>query len=196
MSALNQYLYCPRRWWYYEFFNPEDRSAVLVDGRTNHDSQSRTSTQFREQHFAAPDLCLHGAVDLLEQSEDEDHPTPVERKRGSSGRYYWNDEVQLAGYCLLLEHAVPEVITIESGYIYLYETDERHEITITDDHRCAVRETIAEIQALEPDNPPEVVDNPRKCEPCSVQHRCLPRTVETVSDDLSSAPQTGGDSHE
>lgn len=52
------------------------------------------------------------------------HPVPVERKRATSGEYYWNDEVQLTGYCLLIEAAHESVARVAEGEIYLYSTDE------------------------------------------------------------------------
>lgn len=178
MHALNQYLYCPRRYWYYRFYDASDRSPALVEGSANHRDQHRQSGQYREQYYVAPDVGLHGAVDLVEFTDE--HPVPVERKRGQSGQYYWNDEVQLAGYCQLLE-AAGEFETIDTGYIYLYETDQRHRIQITDNHREAVSETIRAIQNLSPDAPPPVIDNPKKCRACSVRHECLPATTTRLS---------------
>ncbi|QZA89526.1 CRISPR-associated protein Cas4 [Salinarchaeum sp. IM2453] len=179
VSALNQYLYCPRRLWYYRFYNPNDRSSDLVKGQAKHRSQARREQQFREQYFAAPVISLHGRVDLLETDSEQDSQTltPVERKRASSGQYYWNDEVQLAGYCMLIEHATPDVENIDSGIIYLYSTDQRHEVRITEKHRNAVSSTIESIRDLAPGSPPDIVDNSNKCQGCSIRHRCLPTTV-------------------
>ncbi len=180
VSALNQYLYCPRRLWYYRFYNPEDRSPDLVEGQATHQRQARQRDQFREQYFAAPELGLHGRVDLIETGHGDQY-VPVERKRATSKRYYWNDEVQLAGYCLLIEKARDEVEMIDRGYIYLYSTDQRHEIDITDEHREAVRETLSHIQELDPAAPPSTADNPNKCQACSIRHRCLPTTVNRLA---------------
>lgn len=179
VSALNQYLYCPRRLWYYRFYNPSDRSPDLVEGQAKHKQQARQKQQFRDQYFVAPSVGLHGRIDLLDTTTEgkEQVLVPVERKRASSGQYYWNDEVQLAGYCMLLEEAAASIDIIDYGYIYLYSTDQRHKITITDSHRTAVQDTIDAIKDLDPSSPPEIVDNSNKCQACSIQHRCLPATV-------------------
>jgi len=178
---LNQYLYCPRRYWYYRFYDAGDRSPDLVEGNALHDGQSRTAEQYREQYFSAPSLGLHGKVDLVEV-DNEDTLVPVERKRARKGRYYWNDEVQLAGYCLLVAVA-SGLDTVPDGYIYLYSTDERHRIEVTDEHRTAVTETVESIKALSPTVPPELVENPNKCRGCSVRHECLPAVTSRVTPD-------------
>lgn len=179
VSELNQFLYCPRRYWYYRFYDAGNRSPDLVEGAALHDGQSRKSGQYREQYFASPSLGLHGKVDLVE-TDDEDVFVPVERKRASGGRYYWNDEVQVAGYCLLV-HAATDLDTVPDGYIYLYSTDERHRITVTEDHRDAVEEVMGAIRSLSADEPPELVSNPNKCRSCSVRHECLPAVTSRVA---------------
>lgn len=65
VSALNQYLYCPRRYWYYRFYDPDDRSAALVDGHTTHSRQSRRAGWYREQYYRSKRLGLCGQVDLV-----------------------------------------------------------------------------------------------------------------------------------
>ena len=157
-----------------------------MEGNANHRDQHRKSGQYREQYYVAPEVGLHGTVDLIEFTDG--HPVPVERKRGQSGQYYWNDEVQLAGYCRLLE-AAGEFDTIDRGYIYLYETDQRHQIQITDDHREAVTETVSAIRDLSPDAPPSVVENPKKCSACSVRHACLPATTTRLSSEEMTASE-------
>lgn len=176
VSALNQYLYCPRRYWYYRFYDPDDRSATLVDGRTTHAGQSRRADWYREQYYRSQELGLRGQVDLLDESGDRGSPVPVERKRAQSGRYYWNDEVQLAAYCLLVEATHENVDEVDHGIIYLYETDERHRIPITSDHRSAVEETRDAIRRLSPTDPPPIVENRNKCRSCSVRQYCQPET--------------------
>lgn len=199
VSALNQYLYCPRRCWYYEFYPPEDASAAHTRGEHEHDQYRRTSDQVREQYFVAPDLGLHGQVDVIESAgSDSLRPTadcetdervncgemtppirPVERKRGD--RYYQNDEVQLAAYCLLIAEALER--SVPAGELYLRGSDERHEITVTDELRQTVTDAISAIQSFDTRDPPSLVDNPNKCRGCSVRHYCLPRATTRIDAD-------------
>lgn len=185
VSALNQYLYCPRRYWYYRFYDAGDRSADFVEGTARHRDQRRQRDQFREQYYVAPSLDLHGQVDLVEETEQG--LVPVERKRATSGRYYWNDEVQLAGYCCLLNAAAER--QVDRGYIYLYETDKRHEILITEKHQQAVMDAISAIRSMSPDEPPGVVDNPNKCRGCSVRHECLPAATSRLDPEVAAGSE-------
>jgi len=112
---------------------------------------------------------------------------PVERKRAGSGDYYWNDEVQIAGYCMLLEENVDGVV--REGAIYLYETDQRMHIPITEDHREAVRETVEAMGSMSYGDIPPLVDNPNKCEKCSTRQYCMPH--ETAILEPEKAEDTG-----
>lgn len=179
VSDLNEFLYCPRRYWYRSLFGIDGRSEPFDEGERRHKRQARYHDGYREQYYRADDFGLHGRVDLIDHDESETplgmtlSPTPVERKHGNS--YYWNDEIQLAGYCLLVEQATGN--EIRDGYIYLYGTDTRHRIELTSEHRTAVSETVHRIQTLNPDLPPNFVDNTAKCENCAVRHVCLPATT-------------------
>lgn len=177
VSALNQYLYCPRRYWYYRFFDPRDVSAALVDGQRQHDRQSQHPDWIRERYLRSEQLGLHGCVDVLDESEtDTTTPIPVERKRATSGRVYRNDEIQVTAYGLLLEATSGAVETVDYGIVYLYETDERHRIELTQDRREAVHSIREKILQLESDDPPSLVENRNKCRGCSVRHYCQPET--------------------
>lgn len=203
VSALNQYLYCPRRYWYYRFFDPRDRSAALVEGQTQHKNQSRRPGWIRERYLRSETLRLHGHVDVVDESKggssdisdgNAAQPVPIERKRGASGQFYWNDEVQVTAYGLLIEHTVESIEAVDYGVVYLYETDERHRVQLTDERREAVRETRDAILELEPDDPPDTVDNRNKCGGCSVRHRCQPETEAYIERNTSEFKHESGGS--
>lgn len=119
VSDLNQFRYCPRRYWYLHYYDTQGRNYQRIEGKTTHENKSSRGQWIDELYLESDRFGLKGKIDILD-SEGEDH-IPVERKRSQSGRYYWNDEVQLAGYCLLLEDNIEE--SVNSGIIYLYETD-------------------------------------------------------------------------
>lgn len=163
-------MYCPRRFYYQRYHDEIGKPYELADGRSKHANQSNRGGWVTEQYFRADELRLHGKIDLIESGGDV--LTPVERKRAESGKYYPSDEVQLAGYCMLLETALDEPVNV--GYIYLYSTDERHAIRITDQHRQTVRDIISRITNMTVDNVPPLTDNPNKCESCSAREYCMP----------------------
>lgn len=185
VSALNEYVYCPRRFYYQRYQDEIGRPYELVDGRSKHSTESQRGGWTTEQYFRSESLGLHGKIDLLES--DDGTLTPVERKRAESGEYFPSDEVQLAGYCMLLEDAIDEPVNV--GYIYLYSTDQRHPIHITERLRQSVREIISRIESMELGSVPPLIDNPNKCEACSARHYCMP--METAMLEPEKAEGTG-----
>jgi CRISPR-associated exonuclease Cas4 len=96
VSALNEYVYCPRRFYYQRYQDQIGTPYELVDGRSKHEHQANRGGWITERYFRSDRLGIHGKTDLI---ENDDVLTPVERKRAESGEYYPSDEVQLAGYC-------------------------------------------------------------------------------------------------
>ena len=166
IGHINQYLYCPRRYYYITYFDTIEMNFYLKDGQLKHQNQSRRGGWIRELYLKSEKLGIHGKIDVLESKNIKSVGTtltPIERKRGSS--YHDNDEVQLAAYCMLLEDYLDEPVRL--GYLYLFGTNERYAITITDWHREKVLQVVQAIRNMTLDNIPEFVDNPNKCEKCS-----------------------------
>lgn len=189
VSGLQEFVYCPRRYYYQRYHDQIGTPYELVDGRSKHEGQSERGGWTTEQYFRSKTIGLHGKIDLVEH--DGGTLTPIERKRAESGAYYESDEVQLAGYCMLLEEAIGEPINL--GYIYLYETDERHAVRITDRHRRTVEEIVSRIQSMSVDSIPSLTDTPSKCEACSARHYCMP--AETAQLEPERAAGTGWEDH-
>jgi len=185
VSELQEFVYCARRFYYQRYHDEIGTPYELVDGRSKHQNQSKRGNWITERYVRSEDLGLHGKLDLIET--DGDVLTPVERKRAESGEYYQSDEVQLAGYCMLLEAAIEEPVNV--GYIYLYSTDERHAIRITEEHRRTVEEIISRIEQMTVDTIPPFTDNPNKCEACSARTYCMPE--ETAKLEPEKARGTG-----
>ena len=145
----------------------------LKDGQSKHWNQSRRGGWIREFYIKSERLGLHGKIDVLETKNIRDSGcvlTPIERKRGSS--YYDNDEIQLAAYCMLLEEYLEEPVRL--GYLYLFGTNERYAITITDWHREQVLTITEAIRKMSLDSIPDFASNPNKCKKCSVVQYCMP----------------------
>jgi CRISPR-associated exonuclease Cas4 len=185
VSDLNQYQYCPRRYWYLHFFDTQGRNYQRIEGKTKHENKATRGDWLNELYLESESIGLKGKIDVLDL--EDGRTIPIERKRASSGDYYWNDEVQIAGYCMLLEVNVDEMV--REGAIYLYETDQRMHIPITEDHREAVRETVDAMRSMSPNDVPPLTDNPKKCEKCSTREYCMP--AETAQLEPEKAVGTG-----
>jgi len=164
---LNEYLYCPRRYWYIKFYDTQGENYYRKDGTLKHKSQSIRGGWTKEIYLESSKLDAKGKIDILEEHNNK----PVERKRGDS--YYTNDEIQLAGYCLLLEENTGQ--EIDKGIIYLFGNDRRHEIKISSWHRKKVKEVIGKMQELTSNDPPQIIDNINKCKKCSTRKYCMPK---------------------
>lgn len=185
VSALQEFVYCPRRYYYQRYHDQIGEPYELVDGRSKHERHSKRGGWVTERYFRSNRLGLHGKIDLIES--DRGSMIPIERKRAESGDYYPSDEVQITGYCMLLEDAIEEPVNV--GYIYLYSTDQRHAIRITEDHRRTVKEVIDRIHSMSVDSIPSFTDNPSKCDGCSAREYCMP--AETVQLEPERARGTG-----
>ena len=170
VSALNEFIYCPRRYYYQHYYDEIGEPYELVDGRSKHEGASRRGGWVTERYLRSEELGLHGKIDVVET--DDGTPTPVERKRAESGSYYLSDEIQLTGYCMLLEEVINEPVNV--GYIYLYSTDTRHAVNITLDHREAVHKIIDRINDMSVSTVPPLTENRSKCDACSAQGYCMP----------------------
>ena len=179
IGHINQYLYCPRRYYYINYFHTIEMNFYLKDGLIRHQNQSRRGGWIRELYLKSEKLGIHGKIDVLESKNIKSVGTtltPIERKRGSS--YHDNDEVQLAAYCMLLEDYLDEPVRM--GYLYLFGTNERYAITITDWHRDKVLQVVQAIRNMTLDNIPDFIDNPNKCEKCSTVQYCLPEETKML----------------
>lgn len=185
VSDLSQYLYCPRRYWYLSFYDTQGRNYELVDGRLKHEDKATRGSWTNELYLESKELGLKGKIDVLELADGT--YVPVERKRAESGDYYKSDEIQLAGYCMLLEEHVEE--RIFEGAIYLYETDQRIHVPIDDAHREEVRTIVGAIQSMSAKDVPPLTDNPDKCDACSAREYCMP--AETAKLEPDKAEGTG-----
>lgn len=189
VSDLNQFQYCPRRYWYLHFFDTQGRNYYRIEGKTRHENKASRGNWLNELYLESKSLGLKGKIDVLDLGDGQ--TVPVERKRAGSGEYYWNDEVQIAGYCLLLEEHIGD--EVREGAIYLYETDQRIHVPITDAHRDAVYDAVEAMRSMSPDDVPDLTDNPNKCEKCSTQEYCMP--TETATLEPERARGTGWEDH-
>ncbi|WP_135829810.1 CRISPR-associated protein Cas4 [Halorussus halobius] len=189
VSDLNQYAYCSRRYWYLHFYDTQGRNYERVEGKTTHENQSTRGDWLNELYLESEQLGLKGKIDVLDL--DGARTVPVERKRAESGDYYRSDELQLAGYCMLLEEHLDE--QVREGAIYLYQTDQRMHVPITEEHRNAVEEQVEAMRSMTVDEIPPLTDNPKKCEACSAREYCMPEETALLEPDR--AHGTGWEGH-
>jgi len=164
---LNQYIYCPRRYWYIKYYNTIGSNFYKRDGELKHKNKSIKGGWIREIYLESEEVGLKGKIDILEQNNDL---IPIERKRAED--YFYSDKIQITGYCMLLEDNIEQ--KINKGIIYLYGSDKREDIEINEKLRNKVYKTIEEMKELDSDSPPKFVENKNKCKKCSTLEYCMP----------------------
>jgi CRISPR-associated exonuclease Cas4 len=185
VQAINQFVYCPRRYYYQRFQDTIGTNYELTEGKSQHENRGRRGGWTTEMYLRSASLGLHGKIDTVETNDGT--PTPIERKRAESGSYFKSDELQLAAYCMLLEDNIPGSVNV--GYIYTESNDKRHTVRISEKHRESIREIVSIIEGMTVDDIPPLVDNPSKCRACSARSYCMP--YETARLEPAKARETG-----
>lgn len=175
-SAVNTYLYCPRRC-YYEYVQNEFESNVhTILGDQVHENVDEFGEEERRGKVIYKGVKLNSdiygvvlKVDTVEKYGDKIYP--VEYKKGKRGLWK-NDKYQMALQAMLLEEKLKT--PINKGYIYYVGSKERVEIKITDKLKEEIVKTINAIRQLYNSMKiPEGVDDNR-CKYCSIKNICLP----------------------
>ena len=192
LSAINQYLYCPRR-----------AALIHVEGTFADNEHTLIGSQFHEQadvpgYEKAADtealralpvwsqrLGLSGKCDIVEVKlkrpskqkksrylpDNVESVYPVEYKKGKR-RKFDNDDAQLCAQALCLEEMFG--IDIPRGAIFHAKSKRRREVEFTEDLRRLTEQAIEAMHRLiEEETVPQAVHKPQ-CSECSLFDHCLP----------------------
>jgi CRISPR-associated exonuclease Cas4 len=185
LSALNDFLFCPRRCYLHRvegvwLENVHTTSGSLDHKRVHHarDAEESSFRIARGLRLVSHRLRLVGVADMVEfhpgPAGGPEVPFPVEYKRGRRRRWD-NDEAQLCAQALCLEEMLG--VAVPAGAVFHVKSRRRHEVAfdaalrrLTEDAAWRLHELLATRQ------PPPPVLHP-KCRQCSVQSLCLPDLV-------------------
>jgi CRISPR-associated exonuclease Cas4 len=180
LSMLNQYTYCPRRFWLMHVQGEMLINAPVLEGTLQHErvhtagqDEEEGEVRYRRLYLWSDALGLVGFADLVE--EHDGHLIPVEYKHGQRGRWR-NDRVQLCAQALCLEERTGA--TVPYGMIFYWRTRRRVRVEMDAALRAQTRATVAEVRALlDADKLPPPDQPYAKCRDCSLEPVCLPREV-------------------
>jgi len=181
---LNQYAYCPRRFWLMHVQGEMVINAPVLEGTLQHErvhsegqSQEGGEVRYRRLYLWSDRLCLTGFADLVE--EHAGVLVPVEYKHGQQGRW-GNDRIQLCAQALCLEERAGAAVPF--GYIFYWRSRRRVQVDFDAGLRAETEATVAAIQALLAAG---VIPDPEqpyaKCRGCSLEPVCLPREVRLLN---------------
>lgn len=189
LSALNDFLYCPRRaaLKFIEGLRSENEHTVLGELAHEHVDfpgfEQRASWKLlRALPLFSDKLGLSGKADLVEIQQAADGriaaARPVEYKKGPKRRFD-NDEVQLCAQALCLEEMLS--LSVESGAIFYTQSQRRLEIPFDDALRRLTLDTIAAARALVASNQTPAAELKTQCEGCSLHEICLPELARSAT---------------
>jgi len=179
ISALNHYLYCPRRCGLVHIEQVWSENLYTMRGNdvheNVHDESSHENAGVRYER-ALPiwsrRLNLTGRADLVEFHDGI--PNPIEYKSGRC-KEFENDFTQLCAQALCLEEMFGVPVT--KGAIFWHGSRERREIVFTSAMRQQVEDVALRVVEMLDKRivPPPV--NDKRCEGCSLRDSCLPTVV-------------------
>jgi len=184
LSALNQFLFCPRRaaLIHIDGIFKDNEHTLLGDLAHEHADLpgyevAKGVTLWRALPVWSERLGLSGKCDVVEQHSNG-ALCPVEYKKGKRRRFE-NDDAQLCAQAFCLEEMFQTAIT--HGAIFHAESKRRREVEFTAELRAATAAAAAELhQLLDSQRVPPAIFKPA-CEECSLFNVCLPKATRTGS---------------
>lgn len=179
ISALNHYLYCPRRCALVHVEQVWNENIYTMRGKDAHenvDAESSSMIEGMKYERALPiwskRLNLVGKADMVEFHGDI--PYPVEYKSGKH-KEFLNDHLQLLAQAVCLEEMLN--LEVEKGAIYWHGSRERKEVVFTEAMRTHLEEVVVAVHEMIASHivPPPV--NDKRCKDCSLKESCLPHVV-------------------
>jgi CRISPR-associated exonuclease Cas4 len=181
ISRLNQFLYCPRRFWLMYVYAEIDINAVMLDGIHKHAHSHSPGVDwhpdgrvYRSMWVWSDPLRIAGVADFV-QVADAGKMVPIEHKRGRMGKWL-SDHIQLCAQALCLEERTGQPVS--HGELFYWANRRREVVTLDDALRQKTTDTIAAVFALlERGRIPDPIIETAKCRDCSMQPICLPKEV-------------------
>jgi CRISPR-associated exonuclease Cas4 len=176
ISALNQYVFCPRRCALMHVDGIWADNAHTVIGKLLHEHADEPGYEtdgdaklLRALPLYSSRYGLSGTADIVEMRGRV--PYPVEYKKGKR-RQFENDDIQLCAQALCLEEMFS--VTVPEGCIYHAASKRRRVVIFDDELRGETVKTIEAVRQMLADRvvPPAVL-KPR-CDGCSLRGVCLP----------------------
>ena len=190
VSAVAEYLYCPRIFYYRMVEGAEETNYFLIEGRLQEELREERSTQTRDCvkqqrkiAIASDYYGITGELDVIEEKDGLRYP--VEYKRGLLKEAV-NDDVQVCCQVLLMEEVTGT--DIPAGFIYYAKSALRRKVLMTAELRELTLDTIDVARSVLEDQiiPPPV--NDERCAGCSLAPRCLPEEISYLNE-LGIAPK-------
>lgn len=182
ISALQHFLFCPRRCAFVHIEQQWRENRFTAEGRILHErvhGGGRESRRTVRVEFDVPirslRLGLAGRADIVESHLQEGglwQPLPVEYKRGRPKKDE-TDRVQLCAQALCLEEMLG--CSIPEGALYYGEKKRRTAVVFDEGLRKTTEQTVIAVHTLLAEGKTPPPSYAKRCESCSFIPSCLPK---------------------
>ena len=176
ISALNQYVFCPRRCalMYTEGIWADNEHTIIGTLLHEHADEpgyetDKDATLLRALPLLSQRYGLTGRADIIEVRDDS--YIPVEYKKGKR-RKFDNDDVQLCAQGLCLEEMFACKVPV--GYIFHAASKRRREVIFDWQLREETQRTIAAVRHMLAEEITPPAELKPRCEGCSLRGVCMP----------------------
>lgn len=179
ISALNQYLFCPRRCalMHIEGIWADNEHTVIGSLLHEHADEpgyetDKGVTLLRALPLVSMRYGLSGKADIVEVHDDT--YIPVEYKKGKR-RKFDNDDVQLCAQALCLEEMFACEVSV--GYVFHAASKRRREVIFDWRLRGETMQTIEAVRQLLAEGLTPPAELKPRCDGCSLRGVCLPEVT-------------------
>jgi CRISPR-associated exonuclease Cas4 len=179
ISALNQYLFCPRRCalMHIEGIWADNEHTVIGSLLHEHTDEPGYETAdgvtlLRALPLVSERYGLTGKADIVEVHDDT--YIPVEYKKGKR-RKFENDDVQLCAQGLCLEEMFACEVAV--GYIFHAASKRRREVIFDWRLREETKRTVEAVRLLLRDGVTPPAELKPRCDGCSLRGVCMPEVT-------------------
>lgn len=184
LSMLNQFTYCPRRFWLMYVQGEMEINAALLDGTHKHQNAHTPGTGWHPDGRVyssvwvwSEQLHVAGIADFVQEQADG-ALIPLEHKRGRMGQHL-SDHVQLCAQAICLEERTGK--PVPEGEIFYWANRRREGVVFSDGLRQQTFDAVSAIyELLERGHCPDPIEHPTKCRDCSLAPICLPKEVKLL----------------
>jgi CRISPR-associated exonuclease Cas4 len=179
LAYLNAWEYCHRRFYFEYVLGEMEDNEHILQGRYLHENINEEGenwegeTLIRRQQWVWSDrLRIKGIIDAVEETEGQ--LIPLEYKKGKRSRWL-NDHFQLCAAGICLEERTQRSILY--GEIFYHASRRRQVVQFSPELRAATAAAIASAHDAAQRPIPSPIQQPQKCQACSLINLCLPFEV-------------------
>jgi CRISPR-associated exonuclease Cas4 len=176
ISALNQYVFCPRRCALMQVEGIWRDNEHTIIGSLLHDHADEPGYEtdagvmlLRALPLYSQRYGLSGKADVVELRNG--NPIPIEYKKGKR-RKFENDDIQLCAQAFCLEEMFSAEVSL--GYIYHAASKRRREVAFDLRLRAETEKTIIAVRALIASERVPPAELAPRCDGCSLRAICMP----------------------